>query len=197
MKPLTVALLLCLCAGSSMRAQDFSQSVKSESKGYYNLSQFTLLMGEVDENSPVKSELIPSIVNISGYRFNDYFSAGLGVGMTVLPYTIFPVFADFRVTPLKSNLSPVFALKAGYAFAKNDKDIWNWGSDYTKNTGGAMINPEIGFKILMTERADFVFTLGYWYQHIESELKNSYQNQVHNRKLNLNRISFTIGFQFK
>jgi hypothetical protein len=117
--------------------------------------------------------------------------------MIPLPYTIFPVFADFRVTLFKSNLSPVLALKGGYAIANNKKDIWNYGYESTKNTGGGMINPELGFRIPMTERADFMLTIGYWYQHIKSELKSGGYYQIHDRELDLNRLSFSIGFLFK
>ena len=198
MKHTYLLLLLSVCTALSLRAQDYNQPAKSASAGgYYNLTQLTFLMGEVTDGSPVKSELIPSIVNITGCRVNDYFSIGAGVGMTYLPYTLIPVFADFRVTFLKGDLSPVLAFKGGYAFAKNNKDIWGYGNDNTKNTGGAMINPEIGFKVPMTEHADFVLTLGYWYQHLESEFEGYNYYQTHNRKIDLNRLSFTIGFLFK
>jgi len=196
MKHIYIMLLLSIMTAFSLSAQDRS-SKSTNVRGYYNLTQVKLLLGEITDGSPVNSELIPSIENINGYRFNDYFAMGLGVGMTYQPFTIVPVFADFRVTLLKGDLSPVVAFKGGYAFANNSKNIWNYGSDNTKNTGGAMINPEIGFKVPMTERADFILTFGYWYQHLESEIKGSYLNQVRNRNINLNRLSFTIGFLFK
>ena len=190
MKKILFLLIFILCVGTSL----WAQSNKSVHEGYYNLTQMSFIIGEVSYNSAVKSEMIPSVVNINGYRVNEYFSVGVGVGMTPLPYTIFPVFADFRVILLKSNLSPVLAFKGGYAFANSKKDIWGYGSD-NKNTGGAMVNPEVGFKIPMTERADFMLTIGYWYQHIESEFTG--YNSQYNRKSDLNRLSFSIGFLFK
>ena len=199
MKHLYLIFLLafCLCAGSSLRAQDYDKPLRPMSEVYYNLTQFMFLMGEITDGSPVTSEMIPSLVNITGCRINDHFSMGMGVGVLFSPYTLIPLFADFRVTFLKGNLSPVMAFKGGYAIAKNSKDIWNYGSDNTSNHGGAMLNPEIGFKVQMTDRADFMLTFGYWYQHLESEYTGNYYSQIHNRKIDLNRLSFTIGFLFK
>ncbi|MDR2147800.1 MAG: hypothetical protein LBE91_15210 [Tannerella sp.] len=156
-----------------------------------------LLIGETESGAPEQSAMIPSVVNISGYRFSEHFSMGLGVGMTPTPYAHFPVFADFRYTFLKGALSPVLALKGGYSFARNNKDFWNYGyNENIKNIGGGMFNPEIGFKIPMSERADFLFTLGYWYQRLGSKAEG-YASQTYERQLNFNRLSFTIGFLFQ
>jgi hypothetical protein len=90
----------------------------------------------------------------------------------------------------------VLAIKGGYSFARNKKDVWGYNSENTKNIGGGMFNPEIGFKIPMSESADFLFTLGYWYQRLASKA-DGYAAQVYNRQVNFNRLSFTIGFLFK
>ena len=146
-------LFISLWIGSSLQAQE----------GYFNLTQLSFLMGEVNDNAPtpVKSNMIPSVVNINGYRANEHFSIGVGVGMIPLSYTIIPVFADFRITLLKDNLSPVLALKAGYSFAASNKNTWWHNTTDNKNRGGAMLNPEIGFKVMVTKRADFLLTIGY------------------------------------
>jgi len=188
-------LLLSLFAGASVWAQS------SSSEGYYNLTQLSFLIAEANEYSPIKSNMAPSVVNINGYRVNDYFSMGIGVGMTALSYVIFPVFADFRVNLSTGNMTPVLALKAGHAFANNKKEIFQgqYYGDY-RNRGGWMVNPEIGFKVPMTERSDFLLTIGYWYQHVESEIKSNtgyYYAQTHNRVSDLNRLSFSVCFLFK
>jgi|GEM_PF-1606433 len=194
MKKILLLLSLSLCAVSSLRAQSGKEST---STGYFNLTQLLLCIGETEVGSIEQANMIPSVVNINGYRFSDHFSMGLGVGMTPSPYTTFPVFADFRYTWLKSNLSPVIALKSGYSFAKNHKDVWGYGSQSNiKNIGGGMFNPEIGFKVAMSEGSDFLFTLGYWYQRIGSKA-DGYANRMYERQLNFNRLSFTIGFLFK
>jgi len=189
MKNRFLLLSFCLLAGSSLWAQN-----------YYNLTQLSFLIADENEFSPIKSNMASSVVNINGYRFNEHFSMGVGVGITAMSYLIFPVFADFRVTFLKSNLSPVMAVKGGYAFANSKKEIFKgaYYGDY-KNTGGGMFNPEIGFKVTMTERADFMLTIGYWYQHVKSEIKDktNYYYGTHYRTSDLNRLSFSVSFLFK
>jgi len=158
-----VLFTMCLGTGLLLQAQE----------GYFNLTQLSYLIGEANENapSPVKSNMIPSVVNINGYRVNEHFSIGVGVGMIPFSYTVVPIFADFRITLLKDNLSPMLALKVGYSYANSKKDIWGYSSTDIKSRGGAMLNPEVGFKVIVTERADFILTIGYWYQHLKSEVK--------------------------
>jgi len=188
MKKRFLLLLLCVLVGTSLWPQN-----------YYNLTQLSFLIADEHQFSPIKSNMAPSVVNIHGYRFNDHFSMGIGAGMTAMSYLIFPIFADFRVTFLKDNLSPVLAVKGGYAFANSKKEIFQetYNGDY-KNMGGGMFNPEIGFKVTMTERADFILTIGYWYQHVKSEIKSKYgYYQTHTRTSDLNRLSFSVSFLFK
>jgi hypothetical protein len=183
----------CLLAGILLRAQ---------SKEYFNLTQLSFMIGEENKFSPAKSNMTPSVVIINGCRYDEFISIGIGVGMTALSYPVFPLFADIRFTLFKGNLSPVLALKGGYSFAKSKKEIFE--NDYYnmnyKNSGGGMFNPEIGIKIGMTDRSAFMLTIGYWYQHVKSEMTNKqndyYYNQTHNRSSDLNRLSFSIGFMF-
>jgi hypothetical protein len=189
-------IALCLLASSSLWAQH--PSANSSSHGYFNLTQLSFLIAEENDLSPIKSNMAPSVVNINGYRFNEHVSLGVGVGITAMSYVIVPVFADFRATLVKGNLSPVVALKGGYAFANSKKKIFNEYYGEFTNSGGAMVNPEVGFKVMMSERIDFMMTIGYWYQHVESEITNTggyYQKQ--NRISDLNRLSFSVSFLFR
>ena len=184
-------LIISLWIGSSLWAQ----------KGYFNLTQLSFLMGEVEENvpTPIKSNMIPAVVNINGYRANEHFSIGIGAGMIPFAYTIVPIFADFRITLLKDNLSPVIALKTGYSYANSKKDIWGgYNTKDMKSSGGGMLNIEAGFKVLVTDRADFQLTIGYWYQHLKTEHKGN-QYYYYNRTVttNVNRLSIGLGFLFK
>ena len=188
-------LIACLFTAFSVMAQDS----KTKIDGWYNLTQMSFIIGEDNESSPAKSNMIPSVMNITGCRINEHFSLGLGVGMTSFSYPVFPIFADIRYTFNKGNLSPVLALKGGYSFANNNKEVFpkEYYGDY-KNTGGGMFNPELGFKVMMTERMDFLLTLGYYYQHLKSEIKSGSPYTVtHDRLTDINRLSFTIGFLFK
>jgi len=196
MKKIVFLSLICMVVSSSLWAQ------KSSSEGYFNLTQLSFLIADENEYSPIKSNMAPSVVTVHGHRFNEHFSLGAGVGVTAMSYLIFPVFADFRVTFLKGDLSPVVSVKGGYAFANSKKETFQEYYGDFKNTGGAMFNPEIGFKIPMTDRANFMLTVGYWYQHVRSEIRNKPDNfdygiGTHNRTSDLNRLSFSVGFMFK
>ena len=191
---LTCSLFMMLSAV----AQEYGQN-EIEVDGWYNLTQMSFIIGEENASSAAKSNMIPSIAIINGCRVNEHFSLGLGVGMTSFSYPVFPVFADLRFTLYKGSLSPVLAFKGGYSIAKNKKEIFpnEYSGDY-KNSGGGMFNPEFGFKVVMTERADFLLTIGYYYQHLKTDVSNSGgYSMLHNRITDVNRLSFTIGFLFK
>ena len=193
MKRVLLFMIVCLMAVTSLMAQQSTE-------GYYNLTQLSFLIAEENEYSPVKSNLAPSVVIINGYRVNEHFSMGIGVGMTALSYVLYPVFADFRIYLSKGNLSPVIAFKSGYSFANNKKEIFKEYSGDFRNRGGTMVNPEIGFKVMMTERSDFLLTIGYWYQHVQSTIQNKPgygYSGTHTRITDLNRLSFSISFLFK
>ena len=198
-----ILLTSCLFVALVVAAQEEKSGtiLKKTNGGWYNLTQMSFIIGEENASSAAKSNMLPSVVMINGIRANDHFSIGLGVGMTSFSYITFPVFADVRFAFLKGDLSPVLALKGGYSIAKNKKEIFpNQYYGAYKNTGGGMCNPELGFKVKMTERVDFLLTIGYYYQHLKSEINSnpgeSYAMK-HERVTDINRLSFTIGFLFK
>jgi hypothetical protein len=198
MKNVSLLLLLYLLTIKSLSAQSETVLSSAQPKSYFNLTQLSYLIAEEDQYSPVKSSMAPSLVNINGFCINENVSLGIGAGVTALSYMIFPVFADFRITFLKGNLNPVLSLKGGYAFANNKKKLFNEYYGDFKNTGGGMFHPEVGFKVNMTENLEFLLTVGYWYQHVKSEIKyGDYYHGTHNRISDLNRLSFSIGFLFK
>ena len=196
MKKMFILSILFMSTGSMLWAQDYPDITKPASNGYYNLSQLSFLIGKINYIGRPEHEMHPSVTNINGYRFNEHISMGIGVGMTVLSYAIFPVFADFRATLFKSNLSPVLAFKGGYSFVDKKKEMQGiFQESGANNKGGLMINPEIGFKLPLMERADFMLTFGYWHQHLETE--NKYNGNSYISKVNFNQLSFTINFLFK
>ncbi|MDR0694719.1 MAG: hypothetical protein LBF81_05425 [Prevotellaceae bacterium] len=187
----------------SGRTQGNEEQPEKSSAGYYNLTQLSFIIGETDEQS-LASNLVSSVTTINGYRINEHVAIGAGVGITAFKYIAFPVFADIRYHIFKGNFTPLIAFKGGYAFAGNSKNIFpsNYYYEATyKNTGGWMCHPEIGFKTAMNPSCDFVFTLGYYYQELKSEITESAQYRgyplLHTVSANIHRVSFTIGFLFK
>ncbi|MDR0581398.1 MAG: hypothetical protein LBG31_00370 [Prevotellaceae bacterium] len=183
----------------SGKTQSNGEQPKKSPAGYYNLTQLLFTSGEIDELSPAP-HLVSAVTTVNGYRINEHVAIGIGVGIAAYKYAVFPVFADIRYHIFKGNFTPLIAFKGGYAFADNDKHIFSRNYYYEatyKNTGGWMCNPEIGFKTAINPSCDFVFTLGYYYQGLKSEVTESAQYRVHTTTANLNRVSFTIGFLFK
>ncbi|MDR2802159.1 MAG: hypothetical protein LBB31_02955 [Prevotellaceae bacterium] len=184
-------------------AQGNEEPAKKSAEGYYNLTQLSFVVGETDDLSAAPN-LVTSVTTINGYRINEHVSIGVGVGIAAYKYAAFPVFADIRWHIFKGNFTPLFAFKGGYAFADNSKNIFSAYYYYEpayKNTGGWMCHPEIGFKTAINPSFEFVFTLGYYYQGLKSEITESAQYRgyplLHTVTTNLNRVSFTIGFLFK
>jgi len=184
-------------------AQSNEQEAKKPAGSYYNLTQLSFIIGETSDLSATTANFVPSVTTINGYRFNDHFSMGVGVGVAAYDYLVFPVFADFRVSIFKGNFTPIAAFKGGYAFADNDKELFPnrfYEMNYT-NTGGWMCNPEIGFKITVNDHCEFLLTVGYYYQGLDSEVKpktpTPYNPDKYNFSTNVNRVSFTVGFVFQ
>jgi hypothetical protein len=184
-------------------AQGHEEHPEKSSAGYYNLTQLSFIIGETDERS-IAPSLVPSVTTINGYRINEHVAVGVGMGIAAYKYVAFPVFADIRWHIFEGNFTPVFAFKGGYAFADNSKNIFPSNYYYKatyKNTGGWICFPEIGFKTTIKPSFDFVFTLGYYYQGLKSEITENGQYRtsplLHTTTANLNRVSFTIGFLFK
>ncbi|MDR3134237.1 MAG: hypothetical protein LBU42_09530 [Prevotellaceae bacterium] len=188
---------------ASLAAQGNEGTPEKSPAGYYNLTQLSLIIGETDELSPAPN-LVPSITTVNGYRFNEHFAMGAGVGMAAYRYVTFPVFLDLRGYILKGDFTPLLAFKGGYAFADNDKEIFPAGTyaEATyKNTGGWMLHPEIGFRAAINASCNFVFTIGYYYQDLKTEVTEkptSYRRYpiIHTTDTHLDRLCFTIGFLF-
>ncbi len=169
--------------------------------GYYNLTQLSFIIGEVEYLSPTGANLVPSITTVNGYRFNEHISAGIGVGVAAYSYMVYPVFTDLRWHVFKDGFTPVLAFRGGYSFANSEKEYltnYDYNATY-KNSGGWMCNPEIGFKTTINPNFDFVLTVGYYYQKLESEIKSqSYPRYaINNLSTNVNRLTLSIGFLFK
>ncbi|MDR3235495.1 MAG: hypothetical protein LBT48_02060 [Prevotellaceae bacterium] len=223
MKSLILLLTLsCMVfSASAQRRNDFknkrtsnysfnnSQDVK---RNYYNVTQLSFIIGETDEYAESGQHLVPHISTINGIRFNKFFTAGIGVGASAYEYMVYPLFLDLRMNTMSlGTFSPIVVIKSGYsmAFSKNalksSIDDFAPGAEY-KNKGGWMFSPELGIKTSVNEHLDLLFTVGYYFQMLESDIfgisiedigyNPYYEPSLHNRTTNANRVSFSIGFMF-
>jgi len=201
MKQFLFFSLWTLLAFSAIAQND--KPAASSPEGYFNLTQLSFIIGERDETSATGTDFAPSVTMVNGYRFNEHWSLGVGIGVSVYSYLVFPLFADIRCNLFKDTFTPVIAFRGGYALANSDKAFLKNGYYYEasfKNTGGWMCNPEIGFKTTINPHFDFMLTVGYYYQGLKSEIKGSYlypQGAVQNLRTDVNRLSLTLGFLFK
>ena len=195
----------------------FTQSANFENrktKGYYNTTQISLLMGnrpsnEYSQNSYYypRTETFPSVTMTNGIIFDERWAAGIGVGFEIFDRNLFPVFIDIRHTLRDNNVSPFFAFKMGHAFGGFKKHYDNLtlyhspyyvsNADY-KRSGGFMLSPEMGVKFPLNEKTDLLFTVAYRHQKIKSKISQGFGwRQEWEYKESLNRLSFGAAIMFR
>ena len=211
-------------------------------QGYFNTTQISLLMGnrQITErgsyyypgyysysslavpyyyyyNTRTELQVSPSVTMTNGYMFNEYWTAGIGVGFEIFDRNLFPVFADIRYTLWDNKVSPFFALKTGYAFSSFKKKHYDsrhldfepfyvYNADI-RNYGGFTLHPEMGVKVPLSENADLMFTVAYRYQKTKTTVKQKYENNPLSsmslqydeweHKSSLNRLSFGVAIMFR
>ena len=205
-------------------------------KGFYNIMQVSLMMGNnqftdrttynmpnnsyIPSVSPAPSyyypytrtslTFAPSFTIINGYRFNEHWAAGAGVGFEIFDHNLFPLFAELRYTLWDNKISPILVIKGGYSFGgfktKQYDDLYmDWSPYYVNNAGlrhygGFMFHPEIGVKVPLNENSDLMFTTAYRYQKTKSIARKDYDDGQfdeweHNE--DINRLSFGVGIMFR
>lgn len=213
-----------------------SQFDTRKEKGFYNIMQVSLLFGnsQLTERitnyptyNPFSSSIVappvyyypctrntlsvaPSFTISNGYMFNEHWAAGVGVGVEIFDYNLFPLFAELRYTLWDNKISPFVVAKGGYSFgnfkAKHYDHLYlNW-TPYQVNDaklrhyGGLMVQFEIGVKVPLNENSDLLFTAAYRYQKTKSVARKEYDNDQfdeweHNE--DINRLSIGIAIMFR
>ena len=114
---------------------------------------------------------------INGYRFNEYFFIGAGVGIGYanaltgididkqgitteyrMDAYLIPIYANFKANFSKNNLSPFFRLNIGYTFDVNQ---------YMKDAPGVTIEPAVGLDIKLSKKNTIYAAFGFNLQHSE------------------------------
>lgn len=138
-----------------------------------------------------------------GYRFNEYFKAGVGTGISwcdllfeeekeeLLDYedeyreseAFVPVFANVKANFLKEGISPYFSLNIGYSFLLSF-------SDYADNAElGFMANPAFGVDFPLS-KGSLSVEIGYKYQAMD------FDGYGYNEEMNHSQITLGLGYNF-
>jgi len=171
--------------------------------GYFNLTEAGILAG----NSNNKYATPFSLMNISGWQFNNQFSVGAGAGVEFFSETYLPVVADFRYYLKRQGVNPFFGIQGGYSFAMDtpDKQYVYGGSDYSsvwrnptidalriKAKGGFLVNPFVGFSTPLGENLALTFSAGYRIMRQRYSREDNYMIDI-----DYNRLSLKIGLIFQ
>jgi len=173
-------------------------------EGYYNITQMGLLMGNrklSDQNSyyyynPNNNvQVTPSVTMINGVMSAEGWGVGIGAGFEIFEHNLFPVFIDFRHVLRDDDVSLFFAFKTGYSIGNLSKKTYD--NVYFRNFGGLMVNPEMGIKIPLNEKADLLFTVAYRYQKMKTTFTQRFNNYENEYNTSMNRMAFGVAIMFR
>jgi len=130
---------------------------------------------------------------INGFRFNPYFSAGVGIGLDYLyarkeeSYLSLPLFADLKFyVPLSPKVDLLAWFDGGYSFGLKGEKF----SGIDVDIQGLMISPGLGVNVKSSERISLNIGLCY----INQKCTLSYQNEKATAPVNA--IGMKMGMTF-
>ncbi len=101
-----------------------------------------------------------------GFRFSRLLGVGAGTGIESYDVgsgnQIVPIFAEARGFFMAQNISPYYALRAGYGFALKNPDANN-----TKASGGGTFSAELGYRFGGAKGVNFFTGVGVHFQKAE------------------------------
>jgi len=176
---------------SSQTANAPRKVIQLQEKGYYNVTSLALLMGQGQDGFiPV-----PSITTVNGWQVNKRLFTGIGIGFEYYEWSIMPLFADVKYMLGKDNVQPFVSFKLGYGIP-----IGKSGNSWiTEHNGGIQLNPEVGVRLVFSEKSSLLLSIGYHYQQLNYKENNyyywgsPYETTVHT---DYNRVSLRAGFLF-
>ena len=130
-----------------------------------------------------------------GYRYNNYFSVGVGTAVENFNYGLgelfFPVYFDFYSFYRKSRISPFVRLQAGYGFVIATKD------NVIDKEGGITFSPAFGIKYPGLGNLSYMFDINFKYQKANFVYTLFEWNpQILYRDVIFRRISFRFSIMF-
>ncbi len=130
-----------------------------------------------------------------GYRYNNYFSVGLGTAVENFNYGLgelfFPVYFDYFSFYRKSRISPFVRLHAGYGFVSTTRD------NVIDSEGGITFSPAFGIKYPGLGNLSYMFDINFKYQKANFVYTlNDWNPQILYRDVVFRRISFRFSIMF-
>ncbi len=161
-------------------ASHTSSVSREKTKGYVGIIDafYGIGVGDYAEN-------LFGVTMVNGYRFNPYFSLGVGVGLKYYPdseTTMVPVFADLRATFTRKNITPFVALGIGAPVISD-----------AVGSVGFFFNPHVGAHFRLPDsKIGLNVSVGYEMQEA-TIIENQGYSQV---TTSHGAVSLKVGFSF-
>lgn len=127
-------------------------AVKPVVSGFYNKINFGVMGG---------SDVSPSFHIINGYRFNEHWSSGLGLGTESFGWNGYiPVFVEGNYNLLKRSTSTFLSAMAGYEVPMRG---------LPDNRGGFTFAGKVGFNYFLGRHVGISTELGYRFAHLADQ----------------------------
>ena len=192
-----------MTAEKPIRAQKHKgpKEIKFPQKGYYNLTQIHLWIADPGREDWYDFTTAPAISNISGYRFSEHLSTGMGIGVDIYERGLMmPLFADIRGDLFKAKqVSPHYSGQIGYSFPLTQNEITNWQGQLSEaeNKGGMRYGANVGIHIYTASNISWLISMGYHYQRSEVRYDGwRFENERITERFTHKRLSFQIGLMF-
>ena len=170
----------------------------------FNITEAGILVG----NSKDKYAAQPSLMNITGWRFNSGLSVGAGAGVEFLSEVYVPVVADFRYYLKCKGLHPFIGIQGGYSFAISKSDSVrvyymeldnSFPSAFAPGVnlnvtakGGFLLDPFVGISTKLNEKMALTYSVGYRIQRLHYIREDDYKFDT-----SFNRLVLKIGLMFQ
>lgn len=128
-----------------------------DNTGFYNITDIGLLLGTYAGYTVGTA----SVQSISGYRLNQHWTLGLGIGLENFDVPLAPAFIDARYTLLKGRTSPFASVQGGYGIPM---DNYKGNDGKRVNKGGVTLNASIGVKHHFTNHLGIILSAGLRHQ---------------------------------
>ena len=166
-------------------------------KGYYNISEFSLLVGDFGTFG---------LHTVHGYQFDQRLAVGGGVGLTFWEqgYTL-PLFVDVRGDLLKNTpVTPHFYAQGGYGIplSKAERYLgWTNGNiTNDKAIGGPLYGLGVGIRIHTPSHISWLISAGFNHETIELQYQEQWWREDTPRNVvqtfTHNRIALRLGIMF-